>query len=201
MGASIGTVLTDQSTGSHEAAPGKVTLVDTVEYRGLVAGSQYALTGELRYADGTAVPGDDGKPLVSYATFTPADASGTATVTFSLDASAMADGTKVVAFETLADNNGRTVASHRDLSDEAQTVTFHNAATPSSGTTVVTSMPQTGQGLAWAAGIAAGLAAALLGGFYAVKGCLPFSRRGEGAEAVEPEEPCAEGEGAEKTDE
>ena len=201
VGASIGTVLTGQSTGSHEAAPGKVTLVDTVEYRGLVAGSQYALTGELRYADGTAVPGDDGKPLVSHATFTPAEAAGTAAVAFSLDASAMADGTKVVAFETLADNNGRTVAEHKDLSDEAQTVTFHKTATPSSGTTVVTSMPQTGQGLAWAAGIAAGLAAAVLGGFYAVKGRLPFSRRGEGAEAVEPEEPCAEGEGAEKTDE
>ena len=82
-------------------------------------------------------------------------------------------------------------------------MTFHKAATPSSGTTVVTSMPQTGQGLAWAAGIAAGLAAALLGGFYAVKGRLPFPCRGEGAEAVESEEPCAEGEGegAERTDE
>ena len=201
VGASIGTVLTDQSTGSHEAAPGKVTLVDTVEYRGLIAGSQYSLTGELRYADGTAVPGDDGKPLVSHATFTPAEAAGTAAVTFPLDASAMADGTKVVAFETLADNNGRTVAEHKDLSDEAQTVTFRKAATPSSGTTVVTSMPQTGQGLAWAAGIVAGLAAALLGGFYAVKGRLPFSRRGEEAEAVESEEPRAEGEGAEKADE
>ena len=201
VGASIGTVLTDQSTGSHEVAPGKVTLVDTVEYRGLVAGSQYALTGELRYADGTAVPGDDGKPIVSHATFTPAETAGTVAVAFSLDASAMADGTKVVAFETLADNNGRTVAEHKDLSDEAQTVTFHKAVTPSSGTTVVTSMPQTGQGIAWAAGIVAGLTAALLGGFYAVKGRLPFSRRGEEAEAVESEESRAEGEGAEKADE
>ena len=175
----IGTTLTERSTGYHETAPGQVTLVDTVAYHGLTRlNVPYTLTGELRYADGRAVAGPDGKALTATATFTPASSEGTAAVEFSLDASGVADGTKVVAFETLSDANGRTAAEHKDLSDADQTVTFRTPSTPTTTTTTTaTSMPQTGQGLGWAAALALGALAAFLGGFYFATGRLPLPAR------------------------
>ena len=176
----IGTTLTERSTGYHETAPGQVTLVDTVAYHGLTRlNVPYTLTGELRYADGRAVAGPDGKALTATATFTPTSSEGTAAVEFALDASGVADGTKVVAFETLSDANGRTAAEHKDLSDADQTVTFRVPSTPTTTTTTTTatSMPQTGQGLGWAAALALGALAAFAGGFYFATGRLPLPAR------------------------
>ena len=67
----------------------------------------------------------DGNPVSSKTTFTPETASGSVDVTFTFDASAIADGTELVAFETLF-HNGEVIAVHADITDEGQTVTVEN---------------------------------------------------------------------------
>ena len=61
--------------------------------------------------------------------FTPTSSEGTVELTYTLDASALA-GKAVVVFETLYQDD-KEVASHADLEDEGQTVTFGK---PSIGT-------------------------------------------------------------------
>ena len=69
--------------------------------------------------------------MTSEATFTPAEASGTIEVLFTFDASALT-GKAVVVFETLFQGETE-IASHEDIEDEGQTVTFVEG--PKIGTT------------------------------------------------------------------
>lgn len=116
---SIHTTLTDQDGASELAAKEKVTLVDTVAYENLRAGRSYTLTGTLMDVR-------SGMPLAgarqATTEFVPNQASGTTTVSFELDARALA-GCSLVAFEELG-FEGHVVATHADLADEGQTVVF-----------------------------------------------------------------------------
>ncbi len=126
----IGTTAT--INGEKTARPAEqITITDTVEYSGLTIGQEYKLSGVL-------MDKETGEPLVigeeqvtSEATFTPAETNGTVDVLFTFDATGL-EGKKLVVFEKLF--LGETeIASHEDLEDEGQTVTF--VETPEIGTT------------------------------------------------------------------
>ncbi len=118
--------------GEKTAQPAKqITITDTVEYSGLTAGQEYTLKGVL-------MDKETGEPLLlndqqvtSEATFTPAEPNGTIDVLFTFDATGL-EGKSVVVFETLFQGETE-IASHEDIEDEGQTVTFIEK--PTLGTT------------------------------------------------------------------
>ncbi len=113
-------------------AEGDATVTDYVRYTGLTAGQTYTLTGTLMdKSTKKAFEDADGNPVTATAEFTAEAESGTATVTFTFDASGIKTGTKLVAFETLS-TNGIEIANHKDINDIDQTVTVK---TPVIGTT------------------------------------------------------------------
>ena len=122
----IATTLAD-SKGEKALTAGKeANLVDTVSYRNLVPNTAYALTGTLHVVDEDgndhgSLRDESGTPVMAKTLFTPGSAQGTATVVFKFDATGLG-GRKLVAFEVLADDAGRVVASHEDAGDEAQSV-------------------------------------------------------------------------------
>ena len=122
--------------GEKTAKPAEqITITDTVEYSGLTVGQEYKLTGVLMDKE-TGEPlligeGEEQTQVTSEATFTPAEASGTIEVLFTFDASALT-GKAVVVFETLFQGETE-IASHEDIEDEGQTVTFVEG--PKIGTT------------------------------------------------------------------
>ena len=115
-------------------AEGDATVTDYVRYTGLTAGQTYTLTGTLMdKSTKKAFEDADGNPVTATAEFTAEAESGTATVTFTFDASGIKTGTKLVAFETLS-TNGIEIADHKDINDIDQTVTVK---APVIGTTAV----------------------------------------------------------------
>ena len=117
----IGTVLTAEGTDSHTGAADKaLCLIDTVTYSNLIPGKEYHLDGLLfDKADGSEVK-VGGESVRATTSFTPETPDGTAQLAFKVDASALA-GKSLVAIEVLF-LNGKEVAIHADLEDEAQTV-------------------------------------------------------------------------------
>lgn len=110
-------------------------VVDAIGYTGLRPGAAYTATLELVDGNGDAVTDAAGNPVKAQKRFT-ADASGSGTVDVEavFDATKLDDGTKIVCFETVTkDRTGNTVAEHKDLSDEGQTLT---TAKPKVGTTL-----------------------------------------------------------------
>lgn len=132
-GPRIGTTATDAADGDHEAYAGPVEIVDTVAYSNLEPGKEYKVTGTLMDKETGKPVKSGGKKVTAEATFTAKAANGTVDVTFSFDASDLA-GHDVVAFETL-EHQGREVAVHAEIEDEAQTVNIVPA--PEIGTTAV----------------------------------------------------------------
>ena len=129
----IGTTATVD--GEHVAEPAEeVTIVDTVTYKNLKVGQTYKLSGVLMDKE-TGEPllvgeGEEQAQVTAEVEFTPTSAQGTVELTYTFDASALA-GKAVVVFEDLyLDEN--IVASHADITDEGQTITFGK---PAIGTT------------------------------------------------------------------
>ena len=124
----IGTTAIAQDTNDHiTLADTEVVIIDTVEYSGLKPNTKYTVTGTLMDQE----TGDpilvDGAQVSSSATFVAGAAdegevnvSGSVEVTFTFNGVSLA-GKNVVAFETLY-QQGRQVAVHADIEDEAQTV-------------------------------------------------------------------------------
>ena len=134
----IGTTATDGTDGDKTVtADIEATIVDTVEYANLIPGEEYTLTGALyvKHVDEEgnvteeALLDADGNPVSAKTTFTPENASGSVEVTFTFDASAIPDGTELVAFETLF-HNGEVIAVHADITDKGQTVTVEHPEEP-----------------------------------------------------------------------
>ena len=130
----IGTTATID--GEKTAVPAEqITITDTVEYSGLTVGQEYKLTGVLMDKE-TGEPlligeGEEHAQVTSEATFTPAGPNGTIDVLFTFDATGL-EGKTVVVFETLFQGETE-IASHEDIEDEGQTVTFIEK--PTLGTT------------------------------------------------------------------
>ena len=136
----IGTTATDKSDGDHELMAGKdAVITDEVKYEGLIPGKEYTLhatlmdkkTGEpLKVAD---------KAVTAELKFTPNSESGTVSINLGeFDATSL-DGHTLVVFEELtkqSDIDGKatdvTVAEHKDINDEGQSVTV--TSTPAGST-------------------------------------------------------------------
>ena len=124
----------DADNSKSVTAEGDVTVTDYVRYTGLTAGQTYTLTGTLMdKSTKKAFVDADGNPVAATAEFTAEAESGTATVTFTFNASSIKTGTKLIAFETLS-TNGIEIADHKDINDIDQTVTVK---APVIGTTAV----------------------------------------------------------------
>ena len=109
--------------GQHTADPtGEITIVDVVEYTGLIPGETYTISGVLMdKATGEPLL-VDGAEVTAEVEFTPESADGTVELTYTLDGSTLA-GTTIVVFETLY-SDGVEIAAHADINDEAQTITI-----------------------------------------------------------------------------
>ena len=111
------------------SADGRVNVSDRVEYRNLIPGLTYEVTGVLiRKSDGREIMINEERSAAGSTTFTPDKANGFVTVDFpEFDASGL-KGDALVVFEymyVIADDGHRAmVAYHEDLSDEDQTITF-----------------------------------------------------------------------------
>ena len=119
----LNTTAIDLISGTHEAIAKKdVTIRDNVDHFGLIKGQEYVLKGILM--DQTT-----GKPLVINGKQITAEksvqietADGTVPIDFTLDASEQ-NNRSIVVYEYLY-HNGQLIASHEDITDEDQTITF-----------------------------------------------------------------------------
>ena len=135
----IGTTATVD--GEHTAEPaGKVTLVDTVTYKNLKVGQTYKLSGVLMDKETGEPLLVNEQPVTAELDFTPTNSEGTVELTYTFDASALA-GKAVVVFEDLYQGEN-VVASHADINDEGQTVSFGQ---PEIGTTATIDGEKTAQ--------------------------------------------------------
>lgn len=117
----IGTTAT--ANGEHTAEPvGEITIVDTVNYSGLIPGKEYTVKGVLMDKGTGEKLLVDGKEIAAEATFRASKGEGSIDIPFTFDASALA-GKTVVAFETLH-RDKLEVCAHADIEDKDQTVTF-----------------------------------------------------------------------------
>ena len=179
----IGTTLVDAEDADHSIVAGHGSLVDMVGYENLLPGTTYKVSGTLHVRDeagadaGTLM--SDGSvmadpssapegvvPVTGEATFVTPDAkegerrvSGTAQVTFEWPDTTQLAGRSVVAFESLQ-RAGVEVASHADISDDAQAVAV--VARPGRPG-VPQLLAQTGGGILAAALLVGGAVAVALG--------------------------------------
>lgn len=99
-------------------------IVDTVSYSGLIAGHEFTLKGKLMdKATGKALL-IDGEEITAEKTFTPSSPNGSIEMEFELDSTSLA-GKSVVVFEDLY-YEGNVVATHSDINDLNQTITYKN---------------------------------------------------------------------------
>ena len=118
----IGTTATVD--GQHTADPtGEITIVDVVEYSGLIPGQTYTVSGVLMDKGTGEALLVDGAEVTAETEFVPEESNGTVELTYTLDVSTLA-GTTIVVFETLY-SDGIEVAAHADINDEAQTITIN----------------------------------------------------------------------------
>lgn len=130
---SIGTTAIDQATGTHQMSYSTTTtVVDTIEYSGLIPGRTYTVSGTLM--DKTTGQALSVAGATASKTFTAGSANGSVALTFSINTTAL-QGKTLVAFETLT-YEGRTIATHADIEDADQSVyemLIHTVATNGAG--------------------------------------------------------------------
>ena len=119
----IGTSAKGKNGEKELSVSQSVTIVDTVTYEGLAPGTEYTIKGVLMDQESGKPIQNGGKDITAQVTLKPDKSSGSVDVLFTFDASGLA-GRKVVVFETLY-LGGTEIASHKDLKDEGQTVSFH----------------------------------------------------------------------------
>ena len=125
----IGTTAKDGKDGDQEAFAEKETqIIDTVAYKGLIAGESYRLVGTLMDKETGKEVLINGKPVTAETTFKPEKPEGTVDVTFTFDAEAL-KGHDVVVFEKLyvtvkEEDKEKEIelTNHEDIQAESQTV-------------------------------------------------------------------------------
>lgn len=116
-----------------------VTITDTVSYHGLTSGATYHLDGTLMDAStGNPLTDAQGNEIHASTDFTPTERTGNVDVTFTFDGSSLKQGSRVVVYESLSQNDTE-VATHADINDEGQSVRVRERPTTPAGT-----LPQTG---------------------------------------------------------
>ena len=129
----IGTTALDKENGTHNSNPdSKVTIVDTVEYKGLIPGKEYTVKGVLMDKETGKELQVDGKPVTAEKKFTAETPNGSVDLVYELDSTLLA-GQTVVVFEDLYYDSIK-VATHADINDEDQSIHF-----PTIGTTAIDS--------------------------------------------------------------
>ena len=119
----IKTTAKDKSTNTNQAYTStKTTIVDTVKYTGLIIGKKYTVTGVLMSKETGKALLVGGKQVTATKTFKATTENGSVDVEFTFDSSAL-EGKSVVVFETLYFNDLE-IATHADINDKGQTVTF-----------------------------------------------------------------------------
>ncbi len=130
----IGTEALDRASQTHTGTPSEdAAIIDTVSYQGLIPGETYTLTGSLvDRQTGCVVETPSGAPATISVDLVPEYAEGTIKILFEVDASEWAGRTTVVV--EYLEHDGAIIASHEDLDDAGQTVTWS-----------IPSIPQTAQ--------------------------------------------------------
>ena len=128
----IHTTATDKASHTHTGAVDEQTTVtDKVEYKNLIVGNTYEVSGVLMNQEtGEALLDKSGEKITAKTTFKAEKSDGTVELAFTFDSSLLA-GKSVVAFEDIYNDNIK-VAFHTDIKDEGQTVHFpelHTTAT------------------------------------------------------------------------
>ena len=124
----IETTAKDAESKTHFGKPeGKVTIVDTVEYKGLKKGETYKLTGTLMNKETGKPFMVNGKPVTAEKTFKARKSSGTVDMVFTVDGKLLKGKTTVV-FEDLYQDDIK-LAIHADIEDEGQTVYYPEIGT------------------------------------------------------------------------
>ena len=114
------TTVVDATKRTDDTTPLQIT--DTVEYTNLIPGVTYKVVGKLMDKV-TGKPLADGK-ITSEVTFTPEEADGTVDVVFNFTRAEL-NSLNIVVFEDIYDAASNVlVATHSDINDEGQTVTF-----------------------------------------------------------------------------
>lgn len=134
--ASIDTVATDKASGGKTLpVTAEASILDTVKYDGLDTKQSYTLVTTV-YDRATGKKVDSIKEVTT--TFTPESASGSIDVTIPVDGTKFSGGQSLVVYEELkittkgdssSDSKTIVVASHKDISDADQTVTFVKMST------------------------------------------------------------------------
>lgn len=119
----IRTRLVDSPGGRKTVEKGSFALVDTVQYEGLVPGTRYIVRGRL-FDKATGKPFLDakGREMVGEVLFTPETRCGTVDIAFRVDTTHIDAACKLVAFESVQEEDGPVVAVHEDIDDAEQTV-------------------------------------------------------------------------------
>lgn len=119
---SLKTTLTDAHDADHSIpSDTRSTLTDAVSYRGLIPGRSYRIEGKLvDKGSGDTLQSSDGSQVTSSVEFVPSSSEGIVNVSFSIDASGLADH-QIVAVETLLQESA-VICSHESLEDADQTV-------------------------------------------------------------------------------
>lgn len=121
----IRTKAVDKADGDQKiSAKDKVTIVDTVSYTNLLVGKEYKIEGKL-IDKATGLPLlVNGKEVTATTTFVPEKESGTVSLEFTFDATALY-GKKVVVFEKVYLGD-KLVGAHEDINDTNQTIDIEN---------------------------------------------------------------------------
>ena len=116
------TTIFDSENGSHNSAADEdIILIDTVRYNGVEIGRKYTVVGTLVDKEtGNALLDDAGNKITASNEFVAEKTNGTIDVTFKFSGKCLA-GKTTVAFEDMY-SEGKKVAVHAEIEDDAQTV-------------------------------------------------------------------------------
>lgn len=125
----IRTNAVDGTTGGKTGpSTQKTTIVDKVSYQNLIPGKEYIVKGVLmNREDGKEVLGKDNKSITASVTFRPEKEAGSVELVYQIEKGLLA-GATVVVFEDLYHNDIK-VASHADIKDQNQTVSYPDVTT------------------------------------------------------------------------
>ena len=120
----IGTSLTDTETKEHvTTVQESITLVDTVEYKGLHVGEEYLMSGTLYDKEtGEPIKDENGNPIIGSVTFVPEASEDTVEVLFEINTEVLRNKTIVASETVYHSGSDRAVGIHFNLNDEEQTV-------------------------------------------------------------------------------
>lgn len=122
------TTAQDNETGTHTACPDeKVVIRDTIVYKNLLPGRRFKVEGVLVDAETGEPVIADGQKVMSAKEFTPREESGSVTVTFEFNGTALA-GRRTVVFEKVKLGDIPVIV-HEDLTDEGQSIVFPSVGT------------------------------------------------------------------------